>query len=156
MTRFSLRSFVAGVCCASVFMIWIERTMPQVQANQARGFATAGGEPIVPPLQTKVEDMVIGGFASQPLDGINCIRCTLQAEEITYAGGSFRCEGCNVQAKHVQLKGAALNTLNALQFFGLIPSPKPLPVVPKDPIKRVMFEIHPQENVKWVSDESTK
>jgi hypothetical protein len=133
----------------------------RVQANQdvkMSGVTIAGAEPFVPLLGTRLQDAEIGGFGEQGLDGVNCVNCSLNASVITYAGGMFSCDGCNIQAKQLKLKGAALNTYNALVFLGLIPAPegpRP-PVVQKDPTQKATFGFRPQQHVVWISTESTK
>jgi hypothetical protein len=62
----------------------------------------------------------------QPLDGINCSGCVIDADVITYAGGAYNCEGCKLKGDRVALKGAALNTVIFLrQVTALLNTPEP-------------------------------
>jgi hypothetical protein len=146
----ALGSFIVGACSAFLALS-LSQTSTRVQAaGQATGVRAGGAEPIVPPLGVRLEDSGIGAFETQPLDGINCVRCSIDVGVITYAGGAFNCDGCSIQAKRVQLKGAALNTFNALRFFGVIPNPTPT-VPQQSPIQRASITLTLQNPVKWVS-----
>lgn len=127
------------------------------ESNLSRGATPQGfdphGEPTIPGLRAELQDLTL----SEPqlaLDGINCIRCKLQAPKITYAGGAFRCEGCQVETKNVQFKGAALNTVAFLQSLGALQGSKRLPQAPKDPILRASFPIPAADSVTWVSPDA--
>lgn len=145
----TLGSFIVGAC--SVLMLLLPFTQTSTRAQSA--IAVPAAEPKVPPMSVH---LVGGSFvgATQALDGIDCVGCTIKTGILTYAGGAFRCANCSVSAGQVVLKGAALNTFNALQFFGVIPVPKPpkrLPTPTQQNNEANEIQITPQQNVNWVA-----
>jgi hypothetical protein len=143
----ALGSFIVGACISLAASSLIH-TSTRVHAQQA--VLMSGEEPIVPSLGITVRGVISAPV--QSLDGLNCEGCTITAPLITYAGGAFTCTGCSIHTSRVDLKGAALNTFNALRFFGAIPSPNPAPNKPKIPtLEAKQIQISPQENVNWVS-----
>jgi hypothetical protein len=146
----ALGSFIVGACCAFIISS-LPHTSTRVQASQHVGVDIPGAEPIVPPLNAHFIGGNIGGD-TQALDGLDCNGCTITAPLITYGGGAFTCGGCTIHTSRVVLKGAALNTFNALAFFGVIPRPKAAPNKPKPPMAEANeIQIVPQEKVDWVT-----
>jgi hypothetical protein len=144
----AIGSFILGICFSlATFSLVYAPTKVHAQAVDI-----AGAEPVVPPL---LNNKFTGGEMSgpiQPLDGIECDRCTISSPVITYAGGAFSCNNCNIHAARVEFKGAALNTVNALRFFGAFSSPKPPPNKPKDrTFEANEIQVQPQDHVNWVS-----
>jgi hypothetical protein len=148
----ALGSFVLGAC-VSFAAISLVHTYTRVHAQQA--LKIGGAEPTVPPLGPFFRESVFTG-ALQPLDGINCEKCTIEASVITYAGGGFRCVDCIVRSNQVQLKGAANNTFKILMLVGAISGPPaPEKTVPQNaPKLATTIEIGKQPKVTWVSDDS--
>ena len=108
-------------------------------------------EPVVPHLTAHFEGGGLHG-PLQPLDGIDCDGCVIEASVITYAGGAFSCNGCSIHTDRIELKGAAINTFNLLKAVGAMPGPTPAPKNRK-PLndEANMIKISPQERVTWVS-----
>jgi len=108
-------------------------------------------EPTIPGLTAKLESLTLSG-QQLPLDGVNCIKCKLKAPVLTYAGGEFNCEQCELAMKNITLKGAALNTVVLLQSLGVLQGPKQgLQGAPQEPVLRASFPIPAAKSVTWVS-----
>jgi hypothetical protein len=78
----------------------------------------------------------ISEASGQVLDGVNCTRCTIDVNVLSYSGGMFKCEQCTVKVERIELRGAALNTFNLLKALGLLgenaaapPPKKPVPYI---------------------------
>jgi hypothetical protein len=145
----SVLSFVVGMLCTS-FVLSGSRASTVVQVP---GVDLGGAEPTVPSLKLRMESSILGGQI-QALDGIDCEKCVIQPQIISYGGGVFNCHLCIVHAtKGLQLKGAAQNTLAILTYFGLIPGPKPIPNRPNNEARNdnSIMQIKPLENVDLVS-----
>jgi hypothetical protein len=143
---FPIRSFVAGVFCTA--------TLVAVSMHAQNG---PHGEPVVPPLGAHIEDASLGaGSAELPLDGVNCTRCKILSETITYSGGAFRCEDCKVTAvTKIEFRGAAKNTLNALKVLG-VDMDAPTPSRSKADSVGISFPLPAAEKVSWVSLEANQ
>lgn len=159
MTRTALAfgSFIVGAVFGSLALSLIQ-TSTRVQAFQEprTSMSIPGAEPTVPPLRVHMVGGGIGGGEVQALDGLDCERCSVAATVITYGGGAFRCVDCKIQSKGLQLKGAALNTLNMLRFVGAIPTPVAPKVPERSPMLRANIEIKAESKVTWISLEGVK
>jgi hypothetical protein len=142
-------SFVIGACC----MFLLIDTSARVHAGQSSSALATDAEPVVPPLMTHQTGILISGPA-QALDGIDCIRCTINTRVFTYAGGGFNCSECSVPSDvRIALSGAALNTLRMLVAFKALPSePKP-PVftLPAPQTDKVVAQANTHQTVTLVS-----
>ena len=91
--------------------------------------------------------------------GIDCDGCVLAAGRFTYAGGAFRFTNAQLGSNiPIELKGAALNTLNLLRAVGALPNPQqPIPP-PKTPPrnKKNELELKAQSNFTLVSLEGVQ
>ena len=150
----ALGSFMVGVCMTFSVLSPIQ-TSTRAQAAQGRALVIDVSEPTVPAPAYHGVDSVIAGDV-QALDGIDCVRCTISAPLFTYAGGAFSCRDCNLKTGSLQLRGAALNTLVLLQFFGAIPSPPPTQNQPNPNIKRAALQLQGKSAFTLVSLEGVK
>lgn len=145
----ALGSFIVGATFGS-FAFSLIHISTRVQAGQGGGIVL-GLEPVVPNLGPAIRGGgVIGGV--QALDGIHCVGCTLAPDVFTYAGGAYQLEDAQVRKNiPIQLKGAALNTVNLLKLLGALPGPQPAPQAPNNnPILRA------QDRLTLVSLEGIK
>jgi hypothetical protein len=159
----ALGSFIVGVCCASLVF-----AVSQASARAQLPVAIAGGntEPVVPPLSLHLSNFSLSGGFVQPLDGIDCDGCLLSVARLSYAGGAYRLKNTRIpNGIPIELKGAALNTVNLLRQLGafsnsqqpLPSSPTPTPTPPASPTPppkaapKNELEIKPQSNFTIVS-----
>ncbi len=151
-------SFMVGACSMlAVASLTHTSTWAHADLSQTP-LLIEGAEPKVPPLSV---DMIGGSLVGevQALDGLSCVRCLIKADLITYGGGAFRCEDCTISSssRSVRLKGAALNTFNALVFFGAIP--RPVAPLKKDQLQKATItseQLQTPRKVNWVSLEGLK
>jgi hypothetical protein len=145
----TFRAFFAGVICTLILVA----AAGIFGASQAK-VSTNHGEPVIPPLGTHMEDLSVGGgLITQPLDGLNCSRCTILAETVTYSGGAFRCEQCKVTAvTGIEFRGAANNALRALKTLGLDADALVSPSAPKENSgQSIKFPFTSAERATWTS-----
>lgn len=152
-----LASFIVGACCASLALSLIQTSTRVQAAPQGSLFRFRGAEPIVPPLGGKLERIQVAGGV-QPLDGMNCESCLLAPDKFTYAGGAFRFNNAQLSRNiPIELKGAALNTLNLLRALGALPNPVPKPKPKIEPPNiKLALELKAQGSFTLVSLEGLK
>jgi hypothetical protein len=124
-------SFSSGIFCTVLFFGFSgtfaqQATPPPIPPPSIAD--TVGVEPLVPALP-KIESLgsTLRGPLQQ-LDGLNCTKCNVYVSAITYAGGPFRCDNCDISTHVWVFKGAALNTFNLLKTLRAFPAPKTAPV----------------------------
>ena len=130
----ALLSFALGA--ASMLSIG-EHT--SILAASPQSISSPGAQPLVPPLTG-------AGLTGAPLrnltyqlDGLTCTNCTFDNVIFEYAGGAYKLENVQMSGNvGVRLTGAAANTANFLQAFGLFghapATNKPEPSNPNSPI----------------------
>jgi hypothetical protein len=156
----ALGSFIVGACCGSIALSLIH-TSTRVQASQGEvvGFAGPPGEPAVPPIRTHIRGGGVLGGTVQSLDGVECDGCTLGVGRLSYAGGAYELKNAQIpRGIPIELKGAALNTVNLLTALGALPSrQQPIPAPKTQPKNRAdELEIKPQSSFTLVSLEGVK
>jgi len=100
--------------------------------------------PIVPPYRgTLVNNVTLDPGSRFAVDGVLCKACKFGANTtFEYAGGEFRLEDAKIAMPvSIDLKGAALNTAQFLQLFGLLgcPAKQAPPVMGTEPILRARY-----------------
>jgi hypothetical protein len=148
-------SFIVGAVVGSLVLSLIHAST-QVHAFQGLGvgISDSGAEPVVPPLCNHIIGGGILGGAVQALDGIDCDECVLDVGRFTYAGGAFRLNNAHLRTNApVELKGAALNTLNLLRALGALPSPPPKPQSKPPFMSMAALEMKAQSDLTLVSVE---
>jgi hypothetical protein len=141
----ALASFVADA--ASMFFV----------GNHTSTFAASQGATLAP--EVKPPSFTMQGFSTSgigyKLDGIICTDCTFSDVTFVYGGGAYLLR--NVQMSkpiRLRLEGAALNTANLLNSFGLLGchANEPKPPAPKLPqIMEATYVATPKENRDFIS-----
>jgi hypothetical protein len=135
----ALGSFALGACVSflgshtSIITHWefpvSAQTTPSVPPKApSPALLIVGAEPTVPQIGLRITGGEFKG-PIQPLDGLNCARCSIEAPVLTYAGGQFNCVECKIRSQRVEFKGAALNTFNLLKTLGAFGTPKQTPYI---------------------------
>ncbi len=151
-------SFIVGAIVGSLALSLVH-TSTRVQASQGEriGFAGPSGEPVVPPIRTHIVGGGVLGGTVQSLDGVDCDGCVLAVERLSYAGGAYRLNNAKLPTHvPIELKGAALNTVNLLRALGALPNPAPPQQAPNPPMITTKLEIKAQNNFTLVSLEGLK
>lgn len=120
----SFGSFVLGVATFFVGSHISTVVHPSLLAF-AQAVSIGNAEPTVPALSNNEFSGATLSSPTQPLDGLNCTKCVISAAVLTYAGGQFKCAECSLKTQRLELKGAALNTLNLLKIVGAFGAPRP-------------------------------
>jgi hypothetical protein len=139
-------SFILGIV-VTCFAFSLLGPANSVRAAQGPAIDIGSAEPVVPTLSIHINGGRTGG-SIQPLDGIDCKACTIDAPAITYGGGEFELKDARVRPDvTLILKGAAANTYRLLLVLGVISRPptnrKPFP--PNTQVET--FDIHPAERL---------
>jgi hypothetical protein len=84
-----------------------------------------GAVPVVPPhVGVTVNGADIMGSSTYGVDGVRCNGCRIHDATIEYGGGVYDFQSTTVELPvRIVLKGAALNTAQFLQTFGLLGCP---------------------------------
>jgi hypothetical protein len=93
-------------------------------AQDRSTFSLKDTVPIVPPLPHIALNGNSFRNVTYAMDGLECHDCTFQDVTLTYGGGAYLLENPKVSLPvRLNLTGAALNTAQLLQVFGLIGCP---------------------------------
>ena len=138
-TTLALLAFVAGV----ISMFLMSLTVPKGQASTSAQISFGDARPSVPGLPgIRLNGIHIGGPSR--LDGMNCEGCVFEDAALKYWGGPVRCTGCTFDGTiTLELKGAALNGLVAVQWLKAlsqqqIPAPSPAPPIHRATLTNVI------------------
>jgi hypothetical protein len=140
----ALGSFVLGAACMSLLgnhTSTFAQAPPQKAPPQQGLITIAGTVPVVPPLPHVALEGNSFQDAAYVLDGLECRGCTFKNVTLTYGGGAYLLQNANVSLPvKLNLTGAALNTAQLLQTFGLIGCPaKAVPQMPNPNAPTIMM-----------------
>jgi hypothetical protein len=130
----ALSSFVAGVLCMFALGNHASTLLQPRVFAQGAAIRVEGAVPVVPPLRDNVNvGNVFNGGKYLP-DGLASNGDTFNNVTFEYGGGAYKLENATVSGTvNIRLIGAAANTAEFLNKFGLIgcPTAKPTPKTPR-------------------------